>query len=334
MGLLNPQLRAVSAVNPSSEQIPISRASGVTSVIAMPDGVLLAGQMSLIHLDGSTNDAMTVVPTAAIHLRFPAVVTAPIPPHETDDDDDAPAASAAVEPIPYSQAKQVYEEKLRALRAFFEDARHYRKTKLAKARGFRPDLRYEALLPVLEGATPMFVTAVREREIREAIEFADHEKIKIILADADESYKLLPLMKSRRIPVVLGPTRSLPLDPDDPYDRSFTIPGELHQAGIKFSIATFSATRSRDLPNQAAIAVPFGLPQEEAYKAVSLSAAEIFGVARRLGSIDEGKIADLIVTDGDPLDVRTHVNMVFIDGKPVDLDTRAKQLFEKYKARQ
>jgi imidazolonepropionase-like amidohydrolase len=142
------------------------------------------------------------------------------------------------------------------------------------------------------------------------------------------------LIKSRRIPVVLGPTRSLPLDPDDPYDRSFTIPGELHQAGIKFSIATFSATRSRDLPNQAAIAVQFGLPQEEAYKAVSLSAAEIFGVARRLGSIDEGKIADLIVTDGDPLDVRTHVKMVFIDGKPVDLDTRAKQLFEKYKARQ
>ena len=110
--------------------------------------------MSLIHLDGSTNDAMTVVPTAAIHLRFPAVVTAPIRPHETDDDDDDPAASAAVEPIPYSQAKQVYEEKLGALRAFFEAARHYRKTKLAKARGFRPDLRYEALLPVLEGATP------------------------------------------------------------------------------------------------------------------------------------------------------------------------------------
>jgi imidazolonepropionase-like amidohydrolase len=333
MGLLNPHLRAVTAVNPSSEQIAISRANGVTSVIEMPDGVLLAGQMSLIHLDASSNDAMTVVPSAAIHLRFPAIVTVPIPPHEADDDDDDPAAIAAVEPIPYSQAKQAHDENLRALRAFFEDARHYRKAKLAKVREFRPDLRYEALLPVLEGATPLFVTAVREREIREAIEFEDHEKIKIILADAYDAYKLLPLIKSRRIPIVLGPTRSLPLHADDPDDRSFTTPGELYRAGIKFSIATFSATRSRGLPYQAATAVPFGLPQEEAYKAVSLSAAEIFGVGKRLGSIDEGKLADLIVTDGDPLDVRTHVNMVFIDGKPVDLDTRSKQLYETYKAR-
>jgi len=97
--------------------------------------------MSLIHLDGSTNDAMTVVPTAAIHLGFPAVVTAPIPPHETDDDDDDPAASAAVEPIPYPKRSKFTRRKLGALRAFFEDFRHYRKTKLAKARGFRPDLR-------------------------------------------------------------------------------------------------------------------------------------------------------------------------------------------------
>jgi hypothetical protein len=334
MGLLNPQLRAISAVNPSSEQISISRASGITSVVEMPDGVLLAGQMSLIHLDGLSNPEMTVIPSAAIHLRFPAIVTVPIPPHEADDDDDDPAAGAAVEPIPYSQAKQDHDEKLRALRTFFDDARHYRKVKLARAKGFQTDLRYEALLPVLEGSTPMFVTAVKEREIREAIEFADREKIKIILADAYEAYKLIPLIKARKIPIVLGPTHTLPLDADDPDDRSFTIPGELQRAGIKFSIATFSATRSRNLPYQAATAVAFGLSQDEAYKAVSLSAAEIFGIGKRLGSIDEGKTADLIVTDGDPLDVRTHVNMVFIDGKPVDLDTRSKQLFEKYKARQ
>jgi hypothetical protein len=115
------------------------------------------------------------------------------------------------------------------------------------------------VLPVLDGAVPLFVTAVREREIREAIEFADREKIRIILADAYEAYKVLPLIKANKIPVVLGPTRTLPLDPDEPDDRSFTIPGELYKAGIKFSIATFSATASRNLPYQAATAVPFGL---------------------------------------------------------------------------
>jgi imidazolonepropionase-like amidohydrolase len=330
MGLLNPQLRAASAVNTSSEAIPITRANGVTSVVEMPEGVLLSGQMSLVHLDGSNNNAMTVLPSAAIHLQFPAIVTRPIPPHDADDDDDDPAAGASAEPIPYAQAKQDYDDKMRALLAFFDNARHYRQAKLAKVRGFETDLRYEALLPVLDGATPLFVTAVREREIREAIEFADKEKIRIILADAYEAYKVLPLISSHKIPVVLGPTRTLPLNPDDPEDRSFTIPGELYKAGIKFSIATFSGTAARNLPYQAATAVPFGLPLDEAYKAVSLNAAEIFGVANRLGSIEEGKTADLIVTDGDPLDVKTRVNLMFIDGKPVNLDTHQKQLNEKY----
>ncbi|SPE37340.1 Amidohydrolase [Candidatus Sulfopaludibacter sp. SbA3] len=327
IGLINPQLHAASAVNTSSEAIPITRANGVTSVVEMPEGTLLSGQMSLIHLDGSNNNGMTVLGPAAVHLRFPAIVTTQIPPYDADPDDD-PAAAANVEPIPYAQAKQDYDEKMRTLLTFF--ARHYRQAKLAKSRDFQTDLRYEALLPVLDGTTPLFVTAVREREIREAIEFADKQKIKIILADAYESYNVLPLIKSHNIPVVLGPTRRLPLNPDDPEDRPFTIPGELYKAGIKFSIATFSASNSRNLPYQAATAVPYGLPEDEAYKAVSLNAAEIFGVANRLGSISEGKSADLIVTDGDPLDVRTHVNLMFIGGKPVNLDTHQKELYERY----
>jgi imidazolonepropionase-like amidohydrolase len=189
------------------------------------------------------------------------------------------------------------------------------------------------MLPVLEGQAPMFVTAVREREIREAIEFAGRQKVKIILADAYESYKVIPLIKERDIPVVLGPTFTLPLHPDDPYDLSYSIPGKLHEAGIRFAIASFSARQSHNLPYQAAAAVPFGLPQDAAYRAVSLRAAEIFGVGHLLGSIEEGKIADLIVTDGDPLEVTTKVNMLFIGGKPVSLDTRQKALYEKHLAR-
>lgn len=161
----------------------------------------------------------------------------------------------------------------------------------------------------------------------------DRQKIKIVLADPHEAYKVLPLIKSHNIPVVIGPTFSLPLNRDDPYDRSYTTPSALYKAGIKFSIGTFSAKKTRNLPYQAAAAVPFGLPHDEAYKAVSLNAAEIFGLGKRRGSIDEGKTADLIVTDGDPLETTTHVKMVFIDGKPADLKTRQQQLYEKYLAR-
>ncbi len=331
LGLLNPQLRAVTAVNPSSEQIPAARANGVTTAIVMPEGELLSGQMSIVHLDSSSNDAMMVVPSTAIHLRFPAIVTVPVPLHETGEEDEDP--NQEIQPIPYADARRDYDEKMRALNQFFEEARRYRQARIGKP-ATPANLKYEALLPVLEGKTPLFVTAVRERTIREAIQFARKEKIQIILADAYEAYKVLPLLRSTNTPVVLGPTHTLPLDPDDPYDRSYTTPGDLYKAGVKFCIATFSARSSRNLPYEAAAAVPYGLPMDEAYKAVSLNVAQIFGIANRLGAIEEGKTADLIVVDGNPLDVRTNVNLVFIDGKLASLDTRQKELYEKYLGRQ
>lgn len=324
IGLINPQLRAATAMNSESEHIPASRANGVTAAMEMPEGELISGQMSLVHLDDSSTAGRTIVPITAIHLRFPAIVTQPVRPHEEDDADDDPAPP---EPIPYEAAKAKYDREMAALLTFFDEARAYAKTK------HQTDLKLEAMIPVLEGKTPLFVTAVREREIREAIEFADKQKIKIILADAYEAYKVIPLLKEHKIPVVLGPTFSLPLDSDDAYDRSYTTPGELYQAGVPFAIASFSGRQSRNLPFQAAAAVPYGLPQEQAYRAVSLSVAEIFGVASRLGSIEEGKSADLIVTDGDPLEVTTKVRQVYIDGKPVSLETRQKALYEKYSKR-
>jgi imidazolonepropionase-like amidohydrolase len=328
MGLFNPQLRAATAMNVASEHIPASRANGVTGVIEMPEGELISGQMSLMLLDDSGNSqAMTVVPTAAIHLRFPALIVHPIRPHESDDADDDPAPP---EPIPYEEAKADYDRKMAALLQFFDDARQYQREKQARAAGFETDLKFEAMLPVLEGKTPLFVTAVREREIREAIEFADKQKVKIILADAYECYKVIPEIKAHNIPVVLGPTLTTPINPDDPYDRSFTTPAELQKAGIKFAIATFSARQSRNLPYQAAAAVPFGLAHDDAYRAVSLSVAEIFGVAKQMGSIEEGKSADLIVADGDPMEVTANVKMVFINGKPESLDTRQQELYRKY----
>jgi imidazolonepropionase-like amidohydrolase len=258
-------------------------------------------------------------------------VTTPIRPHETGEEDEDP--SAGPEPIPYAQAKRDYDRQMKALHNFFDEARQYRQAKRANPAALHTDLRYEAILPVLDGVTPMFVTAVRAREIREAVQFAKKEKIRIILADAYEAYQVLPLLKANDIPVVLGPTHTLPLDQDDPYDRSYTTPAALYNAGIKFCIGTFSSRNARNLPFEAAAAVPFGLPREEAYKAVSLNAAQIFGIGNRLGSIEEGKTADLIVSDGNPLETMTHIEMMFIDGKPVSLDSRQKELYEKYLGR-
>ena len=333
-GLVNPQLRALSAVDPASEQMEATRANGVTGVVAMPDGDLISGQLALIHVDGSTNDQMAILPSAGIHLRFPAIQTKPVGPHEAADDDDEPKTAVEEERIPFEEAKARYAVEMDELNTFFSEARRYWKAKLAGMKNLAPNRKFDAIIPVFEGKMPLFVTAVREQEIRAAIEFADREKVRIILADPYEAYKVLDLIKAHNIPVVLGPTNTLPLNRDDDYDRSFTTPGELFKAGIKFSIGTFSMSKSRDLPYEAAAAVAFGLPHDEAFKAISLNAAEIFGVSKRYGSIEEGKVADLIVTDGDPMEARTQVTRVFIDGKPVDLETRQKKLYEKYLGRQ
>lgn len=324
LGLLNPQLRVEAGVNPDSDEIALARANGVTSVMVLPQGELLAGQLSLIHMGGDSKPGGG----SAVHLRFPAIVTTPIPPHESFEDDEDPGTAVPAEPVEWAVAKKDYDEKLRALNHFFDEARRYR-----HARPATKDARYEALLPVIEGTTPLFVTALREREIREAIAFSVKQKIRIILADAYECYKVIPLIKAHNIAVVLGPPLSLPLTDDDPYDRSYTTAAELSKAGIRFSIGTFSYRQGRNLPYQAAAAVAFGLAHDEAYKAISLNAAEIFGLGKRFGSIDEGKVADLIVTDGDPLETTTKVTQVFIDGKPVSLETRQKKLADKYSAR-
>jgi imidazolonepropionase-like amidohydrolase len=174
---------------------------------------------------------------------------------------------------------------------------------------------------------------VRERAIRDAIRFADQQKIRIVIAGAREFGSTLPDLKSRAIPVITPDTLELPLEEDDPYDSAFTLPAALYKAGVKFAFGTFDVQFARNLPYQAATAVAFGLPYQEALKAVTLNAAEIWGVADQLGSIDKGKWADLILTDGDPLETRTQIKQMFIKGRAVDLTNKHTRLYDKYMGR-
>jgi imidazolonepropionase-like amidohydrolase len=320
IGDFNPQLRTEIAVNPASEHIPVIRANGITTVMTLPEGGMIGGQGALMHLDGWTWQEMAVMPSAAMHLNFPvlgAVPPGPRPPR----------------PIPFAEQKRIYDGKLRELHEFFEQTRRYQKAKAAGTADFQPDLKFEAMLPVLDGKLPLMVTAVREREIRDAILFAAKERIHIVLAGVREPGNLLGEIKAKNIPVILGPTLALPLEEDSPYDSQSTLPNELYKAGVKFAFATFSTELTRNLPYQAANAVAFGLPYTEALKAVTINAAEIWGVGDRIGSIDEGKWADLVITDGDPLEAKTQIKQLFIKGKPVDLDNKQKRLYEKYLAR-
>ena len=327
IGLFKPQLRAAAAVNPASEHIPVTRANGITSVITNPGGRIIAGQSVLMHLNGWTMEDMAVRAPVAMRLEFPQIRM----PNRFGGGAETPARASA-----YADAKKRYEQQLRELNDFMECAQRYRQAKTAAGPDFETDLKLEAMIPVLDGKLPMLIRAEKEKTIKEAIAFADKQKVHVILERGTEAWKVAAELKAHNIPVVLPPTLRLPDEEDDPYDKPFSIPGELWKAGVKFAFASYgpgAEDNPRNLPYQAAAAVGFGLPQEEALKAVTINPAQIWGVGDELGSIEKGKCADLIVTDGDPLETRTQIKQMFIKGAPVDLENKHHLLYEKYLAK-
>jgi imidazolonepropionase-like amidohydrolase len=329
IGKFNPQLVALTAVNPSSEHIPVTRFNGITTVATMPEGQLIGGHVSLMHLDGWTTDEMGLKPRAGLHMRMPTIQSGRGGFAGSDGDPGSGGAGRSS----FAESKRTFDKEMAEVNEFFESARRYKQAKDTKPADFKPDLKLEAMLPVLEGKEPIMVTAIREREIREAIAFSDKQKVKIILCDAPEAYKVIQEIKSHNIPVILGPMLSLPLNEDSPYDESYSTPADLQKAGILFSLGTLSGKAnlaSRNLPYQAGQAVAFGLPHDDAMKAITKNAAEIWGVSDQIGTIEEGKWADLMMTDGDPLEAQTQIRKLFIKGKPVDLSNKQKDLYKKY----
>ncbi len=335
IGLFNPELRAEVAFNPTSEHVAVVRASGITAVVSLPGsgarsfrnsgaGTVITGQGALMHLAGWTWEEMAVKRSALMDVLFPQIQTVPA----------QFAAFASGPPRTFADEEKRYKEQLVSMSQFFEQARQYEKSKSARTADFRPDLKLEAMLPVVDGKQPLFIRAERERQIKDAVEFGDKEKVKIIIADPHEIGSTGPLLKSHGIPVVLGKVFTLPMHDDDPDDAPYTLPNEFYKAGVKICFGTFDVEFARNVPFEAAQASAFGLPHEEAIRGLTINSAEILGVGDRLGSIEKGKIADLILTDGDPTEAKTNIKAMFIAGRSVELESRHTREFEKWMERQ
>ncbi|OYW09197.1 MAG: hypothetical protein B7X34_07220 [Acidobacteriia bacterium 12-62-4] len=321
LGDFNPQLRTMIAVNPGSEHIPVSRANGITASVVVPAGGFIGGQAAIMHLDGWTWEEMTVMPSAAMQMRLPSQEAA------------VTGRALGTGRRPYAEVKRRYEEQMQQVRLFFEQARAYQARKANPVLGFKPDLRLEAMIPVLEGKTPMMIVAPKERAIRDALAFAEREKVKIILAGVREVDPFLAEIARKKIPVILPDLYQVPLEEDASIDEPLDLPAKLAQAGIQFAFGSYNIERPRNLPFQAANAVGNGLAYDAALRALTLGAAEIWGIADRVGSIDKGKFADFILTDGDPLEPKTQIRQMWILGKPVSLENRHTKLYELYKKR-
>jgi imidazolonepropionase-like amidohydrolase len=330
LGEFNPQLNAVTAVHPASEHIPVTRAAGVTHVVSAPTaggfgggGGLILGQAAVLNLAGWTVEEMMVKRSAAMVVNWPDFNT------RTFD-----FSTFSFKEKSFTDAKKEYDKKVQELTDFFEQARHYQQAaEKGSAQNYTRDLKLEAMIPVLKGDLPLLVLADRAREIRGAVEFCDKQKVRMIVGSGAESMKVKDLLKAKNIPVILGPTLRLSDNEDDPYDKFFTLPGDLQKAGIRFAIASFDLQFVRRLPQQVGNAVAYGLSHDDGLKAITLYPAQILGLDKDLGTLEAGKIANIMITNGDPLELRTEVKYLYIDGKPTSTDNKHKQLYEKYSKR-
>ncbi len=313
-GWLNPNVRAERAVNPDSELIPVTRAGGVLVALTAPSGGVISGTSAVLQLDGWTWEQMTLHAPAALHVQWPRVPSvARLPGGEE-------SGRAAKNP-------------LERLEQALADARAYRKARAADPQGKRhpPDARWEAMLPVLDGKLPVVATADELGQIQSAVAFAQRHGLRLVILGGFDAADCAALLKKHKVPVIIRTTHRLPQRRSDPYDVAYSLPARLHRAGVRFCVASKNTTNARNLPYEAAIATAFGLPHDAALKAITLWPAEILGIADRVGSIEVGKDATLIVTDGDPLEAATEVQMALIQGRPVDLSNRHKQLWQKYR---
>jgi imidazolonepropionase-like amidohydrolase len=240
------------------------------------------------------------------------------------------------------EQKRTRDATIDSLKHAFDDARAYWKARDAEGKGEIPrhdrDVKWDAMGKALRGEIPVLIHASALNQIRAAMNFVDEQKFpKVILVGGDDAWRIAGELKARNIAVICDGTLQLPRRREEPYDEAMSLPAKLAAAGVRYCISdgggSFTAPNARNLPYHASMAAAYGLPREEALKGVTLYAAQVLGVADRLGSLEPGKIADVIVTNGDPLEITTEVEQVYIAGKPVSMETRQTRLFHKYDAR-
>ncbi|CAN5507897.1 amidohydrolase [soil metagenome] len=317
-GAINPNASSVTSINPDSELLPVTRSNGILTALAVPEGGLLSGTSAVLRMDGWTPEEMTVRAPAAMHLRWPEM--------RIDRDPRAPKS-------PEDQQKEI-DKAQKTIRDAFAIARSYWHARKTPAPDFKSDLRWEALMPVFDGKLPLFVHAESLAQMEAALAWAREAQLKIALVGGTDAWRIAAQLKESDTPVIIARATTLPPRRDEPYDSAFANAARLHEAGVRFCIATkgreSEAPHERSLPFEAGMAAGFGLPREEALKSVTLYPAQMLGVADRLGSLEAGKAATLIVTDGDPLDFPTHVEAAYIDGRRIDLTNRQTRLRDKY----
>jgi imidazolonepropionase-like amidohydrolase len=316
VGNINPNAQAAVALNPDSSLLPVTRSNGVLLALSAPTGGLVSGQAAVIQLDGWTHEDLTLDADAAMVVNWPG------PPGRGRRAGRGPDTPPTPPSDPLAEFKKLIEE-----------TRRYQTLRAQQPDQQPVDLRLEAMVKVVTRKIPILAAADALPQIESAVAFAVKENLRLIILGGYDAGECTELLKRHDIPVVITSIHRVPQNRSDAYDASYTLPARLQAAGIRFCISSSGRSEtwnSRNLPYHAATAAVFGLEQDQALRSITLSPAEIFGVADRVGSLVVGKDATLIVTDGNPLEISTQTKLAFIQGRRVDLSNKQTRLRDKY----
>lgn len=322
-GDYQPDLRALTAINPDSIHFPKVRYNGVTSAMVFPSAGVIAGQDGVVETAGITTEGITVERQVGLEVYVPAGVNE--------------ASHLAMTADQFTKALAASRDKRRRLHEYLDSAKRYLEARKA-GENLPADIKLEALAPYLEGKKPVLFHAGDEESIRYALTIAKDFKLKAVLVGAPDAWKLARELKTLDIAVIATPPAGQCPDADeasefDPYDTPLAFGSVLQDAGVRIAFGSQAWDTAMNLPYRVGRMCAFGLTHDTAMRALTLDAAKILQVDDRLGSLDPGKIANVIVTDGDPLELTTHLRYLFIAGKPIPLESRFTELYRKYRAR-
>lgn len=316
VGDMTPEAMAHVGYNPDNQIGPTIRTNGITTAQIMPEGGTIPGRSFVANLDGWNKEDAAVKLVDGLVLNWPSTRT-----------QEGPNARPVDE-----QKKQMLEVR-RNLRELLAATRAYRDLRASNANA-PVDHRLAALIPVVNREMPVYVMASLSEGISEAVSFAAQEKIKIVIVGGVDSWMVTDLLKENQVPVILSPTMRLPSSTDDPYDLPFTTPAKLQAAGVKFCLSRPGYWDVRNLPFEGGQSVAFGLTEDQALRAVTLSTAEILGIDKDQGSLEVGKKATLVVSTGNILDIAgNNIEKMYIDGRAVELENKQTTLYRKFKER-
>lgn len=311
IGDIIPHIQALTAVNPSSALIPVTRVSGVTTVLTVPSGGLFPGTAALINLHGYTPDQM-FAGFKGVVMNFPSTGRRGRRDRRSDED----IKKAAVKAV-------------KKLNDVYQKALQYHKIDSAGTKqGYYPEM--EALLPVVRGERKLLVNVNAANDIKAAIKWAEGKNLDVIFCGVSEGWRVAEELAEAKISVITGPALSTPRRSYDRYDKPYANAGIMQKAGVTVAIRTNDTENVRNLPYNAGFSAAYGMDKQEALRSITIIPAQLFGVADKYGSLEKGKMANLFVTDGDPFETKTQIKHVFIDGWMIPMVSRHTQLYDEF----